>query len=247
MQEYEEKAIEILSSMGLNKNEIIIYLDLMKNYSSPALEVSRRTNIHRSNTYDSLRKLVEKGFVKENIEENKRVFQAIDPEKIKDYIMQKHQEFDLILPQLKNLSSTENYQSTVSISQGIFATREALIDLLALGEPIYVYGASKEAVESFGLGFLKEFHKARINKKIFMGHVYNKNALERINSLNKMKYTEARYLPEKYDTVVATVICGKRVLFLIFSKPVIVITMNNPEIADAYRKYYDILWKKAKS
>ena len=59
----ERKILEVLEFIGLHKNERIIYLDLIKNGSSTALEVSKRTKIHRPNTYDALRKLLEKGFI----------------------------------------------------------------------------------------------------------------------------------------------------------------------------------------
>lgn len=241
-----EKISEILESIGLNKNEIRIYLDLVKSPPSSALEISKRTNIHRSNTYDSLRKLCEKGFAKEIIQDTKKLFQAIEPEKIKDYIKQKQQEFELILPQLKNFAIAPDNSNAVSISQGAFSAREALTDLLDLNDTILAYGASNAAVETFGQGFLKEFHAKRIKQKIVMKHIYNKSALDRIRLLNKMKFTEARYLSEKYSTIAATVVCADTVVFFIFGKPTITITLKNSEIAKAYRGYFDVLWKQSK-
>ncbi|MFA5992962.1 MAG: helix-turn-helix domain-containing protein [Candidatus Pacearchaeota archaeon] len=240
------KIVEILELIGLSKNEIIVYLDLISHNHSSALEISKRTKIHRSNTYDSIRTLIEKGFLSETIKDNKRIFNAIEPHKIKNYIKQKEHEFDLILPELTNLKQNENNPGTINISQGPFAAREALLDLLKLRNPIFVYGASKEAVETFGEGFLKEFHKERIKNKIHMKHIYNKNAQERISYLNKLKFTEARALPEKYDSSVSTNICEDFILLLIFSKPVLVIKIKNKEIAESYKKYFDLIWKSAK-
>ena len=74
---------DILRSIGLNKNEVKIFLDLIKKNSSSALEISKRTEIHRSNVYDSLRVLMEKGFVGELTGNKKKIFQALDPLRIK--------------------------------------------------------------------------------------------------------------------------------------------------------------------
>ena len=213
------KIHSILESIGLNKNEILLYLELVNHPSSSALDLSKRTGIHRSNTYDSLRRLMEKGFVNEIIKDNKKTFSAIEPEKIKDYLQQKQQEFDLILPQLRNIPSAEEGKDAFSISQGDFAVRESLLDMLKLNSPILVFGAPPQAIETLGEGFLKEFHKERIKNKIEMKHIYSQSAIERINSLNKMKFTEAKYLPKKYDSTVSTNVCGDQIVFFVFSKP----------------------------
>ena len=61
-----------------------------------------------------------------------------------------------------------------------------------------------------------------------------------------MKYTEARYLPEKYDSNTSTIVCKDTVLILIFGKPVLVITIKSQDIADSYEKYFRILWRSAR-
>jgi len=246
MQEYLEKVREILKLLGLNKNEIIIYLDLLKNNPSSPLELSKRTKIHRSNTYDALRGLVEKGFASKALKDQKTIFWAIAPQKIKDYLKQQEQEFDIILPQLENFTQQNEEKSLVSISEGTFAAREALADLLNLNSSILVYGASKQAVEAFGQPFLKEFHKARIKKRILMRHIYDKKAIDRVRLLNKMKFTEAVYLSERYNTVASTAICSDTVLLFVFIKPVLVMKIINKEVGDAYRKYFELLWSFAK-
>ena len=244
----QEKVYEVLKSIGLSKNEIKIYLDLIKNNNScsSALEISKRTKIHRSNTYDSLRKLVEKGFVKNVVGEDKKLFKALDPKKIREYIEQKKSEFDSILPNLKRFSNHPSNNEDVCFSKGSFSLREAVLNLLELDSPILTYGASEKMIGCFGEPFLDSFHKKRLEKKVEMKHIYNEDAIERIKTLNNKKLTEARYLPHKYDANACTTVCGDRVLFFIFSEPLYVITIINPDIANAYKKYFEILWNKAK-
>ena len=158
----EEKITEVLSSIGLNRTEIKIYLDLVINNASSALEISNRTKIYRANTYDTLRRLVEKGFVKEALRDNKKVFHAIGPERIKDYIKQKEQEIDSIIPRIKEISNNEAKKEDISVTRGVFAFREALLGLLELNQPINVFGIPTDAIEKLGGGFLTEFHKQRI-------------------------------------------------------------------------------------
>ncbi|MFA4960401.1 MAG: helix-turn-helix domain-containing protein [Candidatus Pacearchaeota archaeon] len=240
-----DKLTEVLESVGMNKSEIKIYVDLVKNKKSSALDISKRTTIHRSNTYDILRNLIEKGFVKESTQNNRKLFIPMEPEKIKDYLRQKEKEIDLIIEHLNQFSEQNNEEETVTITRGQFAAREALVDLMKKNCTINIYGASNEAVQTFGEGFMEEYHKKRARKKILMRHIYNMDAVARIEYLNKLKFTEARALSKKYDTHVSTVICGDLVYIIIFVNPISIITIKNKEIADTYNKYFELLWAKA--
>ena len=207
----EEKVTHVLESIGLSKNEISIYLDLATHRPSSALEISSRTKIHRSNTYDSIRKLIERGFASEIIQENKRLFNALPPEKIKDYLKQQQQEFEAIIPQLK-IFAQNTEEENVSISKGVFSVRESLLNLLEQKQPISVYGASRASFETLGLGFLKDFHQQRIKSKVLMRHIYNPDASDRVKLLNRMKLTEARCFAKKYFSIVSTNICRRHSL-----------------------------------
>jgi sugar-specific transcriptional regulator TrmB len=242
-----ERATEVLESIGLNKNETSIYLDLVGYPLSGALDISKRTGIHRSNVYDSLRSLIEKGLVKKEILQKKSVFEAVPPSKIKEYFRQKQQELEVILPELKRIPYENNdNENRISITEGKFALREAATELLEFNSPILTYGASKENVEAFGEGFLKEFHKKRVKKGIPMKHIYNADTIDRINFLNSLPLTEARFLNNNYSTNVCTTICGDEVLLFIFGKSIVIITIRNKQIADTYLRYFELLWRAAK-
>lgn len=242
----EEQIHPVLESIGLNKNEIKIYLDLIGRENSSALEISKRTKIHRSNTYDAIRKLIEKGFISEVIEERKRLFKAMNPEKIKDYLQQKQQEVDLIVPLLKSVTIEDKGEEEISVVKGTFAIREELKDVLKHKCDINVFGASREAVETFGLGFLKGFHGERMRKKIVMRHIYNEDAMDRVRALNKMKYTEAKFFNKKYNTIASTLICGDTVLMIVFGNPPTAIKIKNKIISEAYSNHFQLLWKQGK-
>jgi len=242
----EDKIQQVLKSIGLTENEIKIYLDLLKNGLSSVLDISRRTKIYRSNTYDAIKGLADKGFVIETIEEKKKLFKPISPERIKDYVLQKEYEVDSILPGLKELLNTSEEKENVSITKGLFAMRNTFYDLLELKQPIYAYGISEKAAEFVGLGFLDEFHKKRIKMKIPMKHIYNHESKDRIKNLNKRKYTEAGYLSREYAADAPTNICGDTVIFFVLSNPVSIIKIKSKMIADTYHKFFEVLWNNAK-
>lgn len=239
------KIQETLESIGMNKNEIIIYLDLIKVGSSSAHDISNRTKIHRPNVYDTLDKMIKKGIVTSSIEESKKIFYPIEPNNLLEYLKQR--EFDLkeVIPEIEKFRATAKQERKIEMAEGIRAIRNILNSFLEDNQPIYVYGIPKTAIEDLG-GFINDFHQRRIQKNIPMKHIYNKNAEKRIRELNQLTLTEARYLPSLFDTNTTTNICGDRVVLFFWEPPFWAIIIKNESIANAYKKYFDILWEEAK-
>ena len=227
--------------------ELDVYLFLLTHNPASVLQVSKGIKGYRANVYEALKRLTEKGFVRESVEDNKRFFFALKPENIKQFLHQKQLDFEKILPSLSEVASVANIPEQATITWGTFAFRSALNDFLKLGKTIQVYGIPTAAVTTLGEGFLDEFHKQRIKKKIKMYHLYNRNADERIKRIKKMKYTQVRHLSSKYDSNVATNICGDTVFLVIFNNPVLIVTIKNAEIAKSYSRYFEILWERASS
>jgi len=82
--------------------------------------------------------------------------------------------------------------------------------------------------------------------KIPMWHIYNHDATERIDFLNKMSYTKAKSLPQRFDSKVSTVICGDEVVIVAWISPVMTIQIKNKLLSESYKNYFNILWESAK-
>lgn len=78
---------EVLESLGLTKVESKVYLDLVRNGKSHVGEIAKRTHLNRTNLYDFLQSLKQKGFIftSENI---KKIFIANPP----DILIKKYEE-----------------------------------------------------------------------------------------------------------------------------------------------------------
>ena len=242
----EEKIFEILESIGLHKNEILVYFDLIKVGHSSAHEISHRTKIHRPNVYDILDKLIKKGIVTQSIENNVKIFYPVSPKNLINYIRQKEYDLKKIIPEIEKIHSSPPEKRRVTMSEGIRAFRMLLKNQLEKNQDIFVYGIPKGVSDIVG-GFINEFHEERVKKKINMYHIYNKDAQNRIKYLNEMDYTKAKFLPSAYDTNIMTLICGNAVLLTFWDEPIFTINIENQAIADTYKKYFNILWEEART
>lgn len=238
---------DALKSIGLNKNEVKIFLDLIKRDASSALDISKRTEIHRSNVYDSLRILIEKGFISEIVEGKKRVFKALDPVRIREYVVQKEREIDLIIPELQRISARKVNRGNVSVSQGVFAIRAILMGLLEEGNSICIYGIPEGLRERIGGGFLDDFHNKRVEKGVYIRNIYMKDAFnEDVIALSKKKYIEVRRCGKNEEkSNVFTIVCGKKVFIVVFGDVISIIEIDSSDIAESYKRYFEILWAYA--
>ena len=242
--ENEEKINDVLRSLGLTKTEVSIYMDLLRHKSSTAQDISKRVNIYRSNAYESLRRLKKRGFVSEVNDNDKTLFLAGNPNIMTEFVKQKAVEVEEVIPLMKEMMETPNKKEEVSIFHGIVNLRSKLLGILELKKPIFIYDIPDDITIKMGEVFVDNFHKERIRKKIFLKGIYVKD-VERMGIVNKMPYTEARFLSGK-DTSVYTLICDNCVFFIVFGDPLTVIEINSKDIAESHKHKFEILWESAK-
>jgi len=234
---------EVLQELGFSKNEAIVYLALLNLGPSTAGKVAERCKLHRTNVYDALERLSEKGIVSHMIKENTKIFEATDPNHLKQLLDEKKMHLEAVLPQLL-LDKQIAAKTSAHVYEGLKAFRAVFFNMLNYKETIVAYGIPK-IVPDIVKPFIEQFHAQRIKKGIVMKHLYNENAKERIASLNSLSKTEARFLPEKFNSPVTTIVCGDETLIINWEKPITFIQIENRALADAYKKYFEILYSNA--
>jgi sugar-specific transcriptional regulator TrmB len=237
---------DFLLEIGFTKNESKVYFSLLKKGLSTTSEISSNTSIHRTNVYDCLERLIEKGLVNYIHKERKKYYQASNPNKIKDILNEKERKFQEILPTMLNFKKNIPQNELAEIHRGMKAVRMILYEFLRKKNQILVYGIPKIALTLME-DFILLYHKKRIKRKIIMKHIYDENATKRINQLNKMQYTYARYLPKMKNSPVSTNVCGDEIVFILWGENPYIIQIKNKQIANSYKNYFDLLWKISKN
>ena len=242
-----ESKEEALEKAGLSKNEAKAYLALLEIGTTTAGRVAKKAQLHRANAYDSLRKLTEKGIASYSVKEGEHFYEAADPNFLVNLIEEKKSALNRIMPELMLAKRLAKHKGSAQIYEGVKSLTSILASFLSYKEPIYVFGAPKDAPSSMS-AFLSQFHKERIKKKIVMKHICNTDyPAERIALLKKMPYTEVKLLAEKYDAPVSTLICKDEVILTLWTtNPLVNIHIKSAEIAEAYKRYFALLYASAK-
>ncbi len=106
---------KVLEFFGLTDTEAQIYLALLNLGPSTATTIAKKANIHRRSVYDTTTRLIKKGIIGYIIKNNRKYFEAVDPERLLEIIKEKEQAINNILPQLK-----AKYQTTIEKQETIF-------------------------------------------------------------------------------------------------------------------------------
>lgn len=243
-----EKRIKVLEDLGFSKNEAIVYLTLINLGSSTATAIADKSKLHRTTVYDVLDRLVEKGMTSYISKEDTKYFQASDPESLLGILKKREDQLKSIIPELKLSDDMAVSKDKAKIFEGIKGIKAITEDILVTckeGDEVFTFGNPRET-PNLMKSFIDLYHKRRIAKKITQIHIYNENAKERIEYLQKMEYTDAAFLPKEYDSPAATTVYGNKVAFFIWGDNPLAILIESKVVAESYRNYFKLLWKMVK-
>ncbi|MBI2665637.1 hypothetical protein HYX12_03385 [Candidatus Woesearchaeota archaeon] len=238
---------EALIQAGLTNREVDTYLCLLKIGESSVGYISKKTKENRAHLYDTLNKLVQKGFVSSVIKNGKKYFHSAPPEKILDYLQEKQEKVKELLPELIKLSSLEVKCPLVEVFEGTEGIKTVLKDVLKENKEWLCLGLTGISSHLIPF-FIEQFHRQRIKQKLPLRGIYNddKIAQKRAEVIKKQPYTKVRLMHKTSPTT--TYIYGQKVTIIIWEKEKLVaIKINDSDIAKSHRDYFEELWSKAKA
>jgi len=228
-----------LIELGLTKNESEVYLALLELGPSLAGQISRKTGIHRRNIYDITERLIKKGLIGYIAKNNRKLFEAANPERLKEILSTKQQRLQEALPGLNLLYKKTKEKQETNFYKGIEGLKTVFQDQLSeKNKEILILGASSSASEVLPFYF-KWYDKDRIKNKIKVRIIAS-------DKLKKIPLSEIRYLPAKYANPLAINIYRNKVAIILWGKSPIAIVIKQQEIADSYKKYFGLMWKIAR-
>jgi len=231
---------ENLKEIGLSASEATIYLTLLKSGESSVAEISQFSGLHRTNIYDSLEKLKEKGFVAYVLKGKKQFYRASDPELVLNYLKEKEEKIFNIIPKLKDLQKEIKEKVIVEVFKGKEGIKASLKDILINKKEVVGYNISgqlRKYLPEFAEYYFREQNKFKIKHRF----IYTKGIVK-----PSSKFYEVRYLPKEYTATTITLCYNNTTLNLIWEPEMIAIMIKSKQIAEDYKKNFELLWKIAK-
>ena len=235
---------ELLQNLDLTKNEAKVYTALVKLKFASVNEIYRESDVPRVNIYDVLESLKAKGLVASVTKANKMYFEPADPQRLKELFEKKKKEMVDVEKRIEELSeifSRPFPKREIGLFKGKLGLKTVMKDALTAKTEILDYGSG--LFPSTYPTYSKIWESHRIQNKIKMRIVTSKTFK---GKLPKKKLQIIKYLDMEFKNLTSTFIYDNKVAFLMWTEDPIAILIENKELADSYRNYFEVLWIKAK-
>src|SRR3989344_1812727 len=159
--------ISILEDIGLTGSEIKVFLTLLELGSSTAGNVVGKSGLQNAVVHRAFHSLIEKGLITYVFEGKIKQYQSIEPKLLLNFIDEKKQKLEKLLPELEAKRKLQKEKPKARIFQGIRGVKELLNLMLDSNSKEYLaYGGPQKAHELLEDFFWESFHRKRISKKI---------------------------------------------------------------------------------
>ena len=238
----------LFESLGLSPNEAKIYDALITYGGSGVSTIALRSKIHRSNAYDTLHRLIEKGLVYEVFSQKETVYEAVDPGKLMEFVKEKERMLEMAMPGLLSTYQKHQAPQRAYIYKGVEGMKNFLREALKEGEDMYEFGAKggwfDPRLDTFIQWFLKEAKK----KGMTFYHIFDYEVQERVPHVPEAVGKPYKFAPKKYTSESAIEVFGDHVVTftgLGFGKledDLTIFVMVSPRLANSYRIWWKMMW-----
>lgn len=237
--------VKILEDIGLTNAEIKVYVAVLELGTTTAGPIIEKTELQSSVVHMTLNKLIERGFISFVLEGQRKHYQAANPKHIVDFINEKKERFEEILPELLLKQKLAREKPQAELFQGVKGVKELLYVLLeACGTDHNTFGST---IKSLMLGeeWWISYHKKRAQLGIHARLLFNES-LKTWKAEKKYPDSELRYTKAGFEPLTETIIRNDKVGIIIWTEKPIGIVIHNKIAAESYNNFFRFMWNNTK-
>ncbi len=240
--------IKELQAIGLGKNEALVYEALAKFGPCRAGILIAKLDVHRNLIYQSLEKLVLRGFATKVVIRGVWNFQITDPNSLLSFFKQKENILKEVVKEIQTYQHKAVQQ--IVVYEGIESYRNFWISSLErIPERTidYAVGAPTNKVWIGLLGkFYKRYLELRLEKKIKWKTIHFKITDSEIEMLKKYpELTEYRLWSRDMECIGNFNIIYDTIILHTIADPPRIIEIRDDNLVMIFKNYFDMMWEKA--
>ena len=240
---------ESLAGFWFSPSEITVYLHLLKRGSSYANSISSATGINRSNVYEALDRLIEKGLVSFVSRNKAKWYKAAPPESLGSLLKIKEDEFRSqkekfleSIKEIRKIAPPKNEKVDVGIFSGRDGLKMIFEEMLEMEKPIAFFAAKLQFSTFFG-PYYNQWHMRRAKKQIIQRTIFPENVRHEKNKQISIKLRKVRFVDDEFTSPTTTVIFGDVVAIVMWGPEPFAIRIENRQIARSHLNYFNLIWE----
>lgn len=235
-----------LTDFGLSEKQSKIYMAALQLSKASVQMLARKAGLERTNAYDAIEILVEKGLLSVAMENKKRYFKAEAPSILGRLLEEQQKALANILPELERLHQSGSYTPRVMFYPGIEGYRTAYEDTLTSKEKkLFGIFSTQDAFEVLGYDTVDRIIQKRIKKDIELRVVRSREreSSEVTYPSSRGQLRELRFAPLGMVFPLITYVYDDKVVYLSSKKETFGLIIQSHDIAQAHRNYFEALWR----
>ncbi|PIZ46259.1 hypothetical protein COY32_03600 [candidate division WWE3 bacterium CG_4_10_14_0_2_um_filter_41_14] len=246
---------DILSQAGLSDIEATTYSTLLSHGSMSILELSQKSNITRTNLYNILTSLEEKGLVEQDPHAKSAHYIPKPPREVKKLLELKEKHlfmakntFDLLIGNLQSQYNLISNKPTISYLEGIDGLAHVYQDILDTSKDILLFRSThddkRNDVDTLIQKQITQQVKRGIKARV-IGPPED-DAKELYTKLDTIRLVEERFITNfPFELPAQILIYHSKVATVTIRDDIIVTLIDNPAIAETFTVLFNFVWEYA--
>ncbi len=237
----------MLTELGFTNAESKVYTVLLRFGDSKTGLIMERSGLYSSVVYNSLKHLMEEGFVTFYTKGRIKYFSAVDPSRIVDAEKEKLELAEAMAERLSLIKKATEKRSSVFIFEGRKAARTIFNDILGTlrkGDEQLVIGVSDTGS---GMGdFIRRWEEKRVKRGIRKRVLVSNRSSEWVSYYSIQRLVEIRTIPNSIYINMSINVYGNKVVLILWAREPTYILIEGEEVSKNFKSYFEMLWKKSK-
>jgi sugar-specific transcriptional regulator TrmB len=242
---------EKLKLLGLTDNEIKVYIAILKECKCTGTKLRQKTGIANSRVYAALDTLLQKGIITYEKRQKGKIYSALEPEVIKEFMQERMKKIEEVIPYLKTLQQKEKETTETAVFEGFQGFKSALYKMVnecPKGGTIDILGFSNQAYKNEKLAaLLRDVNKVSKVKKHKFRMILDNKKNEFFEQRKKEDLGQIRFMEKGFRSPAAIDIFQDYVFILLWEETPYAFVIRNKNIAEGFKIYFNFLWNMAKA
>jgi sugar-specific transcriptional regulator TrmB len=242
-----------LRSIGLTRDEALVYGHLLEQGAAKSLAIQRATGLTKPLAYRALHELVERGLVLHDKKPGAvALFSPADPRQLRSHILRQRADVELtaqslesLLPEFSRLYRTTYSKPPIQYYEGPTGIEAVFADLETAQETIYAYidiDATKHHLPDINTAYAQK----RNNSKIYKHVLAVDSPLARAYALTHAnEYTRIRFVHTKPFQTSLQIYDGKISYLTIVPSGPLGIIIEDQLLYTMHRELFELLWNQS--
>ncbi len=235
----------LLDSLNLTDKQGLVYFAALSLGEGSMQDLSRRSGIKRTTIYTFIEALKEKGFLTETKRKKRKIYSAIDPDRLLEIQRFKMAELQSLIPELKAIYNKSSAKPKVTYHEGMDGIKEVYGDMLNDQKEILAYEDLEHMKKTMPRSFYNYFPAERARRRIPFKSISRNSVIAEEFTKNNLQLLRETKLIKSADFKTEINIYGSKVALMSFTtQPAFCVLIEDENIANTLRVAWNELWKR---